>query len=506
MNRFRTFAFKIGITLILVFLFSAHNPLKASYPLPNLQSEQNIPFLDSGELLYADLDTANNRMLVLKEDGLWDYSLENRSWRFLDSLTAVPEGIGEYEFGYDNQNGRMMLWHRGIGTIYHILPESYELVRLDNSHVHRNQYAHQPFIRNGTVYAFGGYGYWLWKNYITYYNEELQEWNIQNVHPESEVPGPRVPETGIYVPSQNAFYLFGGDMPDEKNRADDQFTGRSNLNDLWKFSFDENTWTKLGTVPLSYDYYKGSNMRRYGRINKVSGSFYSASSMTWYIPTATEGRGDLVNLIPVDLSTGRIMKPIVLESGMNPDEFLPASFHFDQENKQVIVVGLKKITDTQRFPIEVVSVSEDSLLSKLKPVAMASGTSPLLYAGGFLMLCFALLLLYWKRRTKTLGNLQSFSMRKEDIEQLGWLNGQERKLLNVLASSENYMDTNELEKQVWGEIENYDYRRKLRNETINSINRKFSRHFNSNSELITRIKDPEDNRRYLYGINEHVMG
>lgn len=506
MNRFRTTFPRNSRLLLLPVLFCFLFPIAAeSYPeseAPITRNDQDAPQLVNGGLLFADLDTSRSRVLVLKIDGLWEYNLNNKAWRYLDSLRALPQQINEYEFGYDAENDNLKLWNRGVGTVYKIDPVDFSITRLDDSHVHRNQYSHQPFFRDGTIYAFGGYGYWLWKNYITYYNTELEEWNIQNVRPESRVPEPRIPKTGIYVPEQDAFYLFGGNLPDERNRADDQFTGRTVLNDIWKFSFDDNTWSNLGTVPSEYDYYKGSSNRRYGNINKISGSFYSASSMTWYIPTATEGRGDLVNLIPVDLSTGKILTPIVLESGLNPDEFLPASFHFDQQEREVIIVGLKKITETDRYPIQVVSFSEDSLLTGMGTSSVTSDRSPLLYAGGFLLLCFVLLLMYWKRRTKVPRNLNSLHTIRDDFRQLDWLNNQEKKLLEVLLESETYMETNEMEERIWDEIDNYDYRRKLRNETINAINRKFRRYYDTSSDLIGRIKDPEDNRRFLYGINE----
>lgn len=456
-------------------------------------------------LLFADLDTTRNRMLVLLEDGLWEYGLSDKTWSFQDSLSSLPLEVKDYEFGYDSVNDVIKLWHRGVGTLYEVDPDSYTISRLDDSHVHRNQFSHQPFIRNGTVYAFGGYGYWLWKNYITYFNTALEEWNIQNVHPESVVPEPRIPETGIYIPFEDAFYFFGGYLPENKNRADDQFTRRLKPNDVWKFTFEDNTWTKLGSVPADYEYYQGTSNRRYGRINKISGSFYSDSSRIWYIPTALEGRGDLVNFVPVDLISGKILTPIVMDSGLNSDEFLPASFHFDRRNGKVIIVGLKKITETERYPIEIVSFEEDSLLFRIHDRSETSIGSRFIYAGGFLLLCFVLLLVYWKRRTGMPVYLESINKIGDDFTQSAWLNNQEKKMLDVLLESETFLETSELEEQIWDDIDNYDYRRKLRNETINAINRKFRKHYNTGSELISRIKDPEDNRRYLYGINKEIM-
>ncbi|NGP76542.1 hypothetical protein G3570_07855 [Balneolaceae bacterium YR4-1] len=456
-------------------------------------------------LLFTDLDTTRNRMFILLEDGLWEYRLNNKTWRFQDSLSSLALEIEDYEFGYDTVNDKIKLWHRGVGTLYEVDPDTYEITRRDESHVHRNQFSHQPFFRHGTVYAFGGYGYWLWKNYITYFNNDLEEWNIQNVHPQSEVPEPRIPETGIYIPFEDAFYFFGGYIPEDKDRADDQFTRRLEPNDVWKFSFEDDNWTKLGSVPAAYEYYRGSKNRRYGRINKVSGSFYSDSSKIWYIPTASEGRGDLVNFVPVDLKSGKILTPIVLDSGLNSDEFLPANFHFDQRNGKVIIVGLKKITKTDSYPIEIVSFAEDSMLSGIQDRSETSIRSQFLYAGGFILLCFVLLLLYWKRRSRVTVNLDSINKMSDDFKHEDWLNNQEKKMLDVLLKSDTFMETSELEERIWDDIDNYDYRRKLRNETINAINRKFKEHYNTSADLISRIKDPEDNRRFLYGVDEEFI-
>jgi len=67
-------------------------------------------------------------------------------------------------------------------------------------------------------------------------------------------------------------------------------------------------------------------------------------------------------------------------------------------------------------------------------------------------------------------------------------------------------ETSELEEMVWPEVDNYDYRRKLRNETIRSINGKVKDMFGVNEDLIIRQRDLEDNRRYRYGVNEDLLG
>ncbi len=65
------------------------------------------------------------------------------------------------------------------------------------------------------------------------------------------------------------------------------------------------------------------------------------------------------------------------------------------------------------------------------------------------------------------------------------------------------MESHELEVESWPDITNYDYRRKLRNETIKSLNEKFKVELDG-EEAIYRKKDPNDNRRFLYGLNERI--
>ena len=67
------------------------------------------------------------------------------------------------------------------------------------------------------------------------------------------------------------------------------------------------------------------------------------------------------------------------------------------------------------------------------------------------------------------------------------------------------MEAQALEEYLWEDIESFDYRRRLRNDTIKSINNKIRKKLAIDQKLIIRKKDPNDNRRYLYGINEDLI-
>lgn len=75
-------------------------------------------------------------------------------------------------------------------------------------------------------------------------------------------------------------------------------------------------------------------------------------------------------------------------------------------------------------------------------------------------------------------------------------------MVDILKEHNYELDSSDLEEKVWPDIENFDYRRKLRNDTINSINKKFKKHTDLAGSVILRHKDPSDKRRHIYSLSE----
>lgn len=505
MNGFRTKSKKAFYLSVFIIFWGiiclAFSTVSAQTDGESLNSLKTTPTLDQGGFIYADLDSANNRLLVLIKQGLWQYNLRKDNWEFLTTLDSFSEDLNELEFGYDSQNGLLFLWDRGVGTVYEMELQDFTIKQVDRSHPHRNQFNHQPFFKDSTIYTFGGYGYWMWKNYITYYNKDLKEWSIQNVEASSNVPSARVPRTGVYVPSFDEFFIYGGSVPDSENRADDQFTSSLELNDIWKFSFTDNSWQELNQLNQELKYYYGPKFNLFGRINKISSSFYSKKSKLWYIPTVPkDGPNDLVSLTPVDLTNGNVLSPVLLQITQT-NEFLPTNFLFDKQSETVIFVGVKRISNAKNYPLKVVKVSENTLLGKIESPPLFDNSNKYYYLVGVLVV--GLLIFIYLRRDSTTFTFKSkeIPISYADIPKLKWLKDDEKDLLKKLYEAEPYLESQQLDELVWPDIDNYDYRRKLRNDTINSVNEKFQERFNTSLEIINRIKDPNDNRRYLYGLN-----
>ncbi|MDX1671226.1 MAG: hypothetical protein R3211_02725 [Balneolaceae bacterium] len=465
-----------------------------------------VPLLDLGGFIYSDLDTANHHLYILIKKGLWRYDLISDQWKFLSALKNFDENLAEFEFGLQAETGTLYLWDRGVGRVYTIDTRDYSIERIDQSFNHKNQYGHQPFFREGTVYAYGGYGYWTWKNYITYYNGDLKEWSIQDVNPASVIPEGRIARTGIYDASTDQFFVYGGAHPEKEKRPDDLNTTIIRDTDIWKFSFESNRWTHMGILDRDLNIYYQADTRRFGTVNGVSTSFYSDSSRLWYIPTVPEKQGlKTIYLTPVNLSTGDALPSILLPDKLT-NEIIPVNYLFDQANRTVVIIGLQKTSNNVPAPLRVAKIPEDSLLVKLEHRTSAGLSTTYYYLAGALLLGLILILLVRKRSDVTSDRRPSFPLNQGDIQSLDWLSGEEQALLQQMMEAESLMESHQLDEMVWPNIDNYDYRRKLRNETINSINDKFRRQMDIGDEVIRRMKDPNDNRRYLYGLNEELVG
>ncbi|WP_146198538.1 hypothetical protein [Rhodohalobacter mucosus] len=458
--------------------------------------------LQPGGSIHTGIDSENGIIYLINEQGLWSYSIPENNWDYLSGLSQLPKPLRDLESGFDSASDTFYFWDTGVGSVYELDLDDGSFNRIDNSHPHRNQYTHYPFFKDGTVHAFGGYGYWSWKSYITYFNTYLKEWSIQEVAPNSTIPSARVVNTGIYIPQQQELFTFGGWAPENELRADDPSTEMETLRDIWKFSFEEKEWHKEGVIDSDLEHYPNPFYRSIFTQNKITGSFYSSKSNIWYIPAIEEDLNEGMFFLPVHTLTSDTHPAIQLESDLLRN-ILPTNFLMDQNESMIYIVGLNRVAEPSDIPIRIVKIPEDSLLSEIEKAHSDSYIRSLLIYG--ITVPAFLVLLFFLFRSKKNGKKQAPEEAYPDLHNLdrySWLKTKEKMVLEQLMNERSGLDSEELEERVWPETDSYDYRRKLRNETIRAINSKFKKHFKKSDNIIIRIKDEQDKRRYLYKINE----
>lgn len=147
--------------------------------------------------------------------------------------------INDYVFFENNSNGYLM--HNSGGIIYQFDGNKFD--RLDDSFIFNSQHESFPFIHNNSIYNFGGYGLFTFKNIFTYFNLSKKETEIVSIKtPLSKQPVGRKKMFSQLVGSELFIGPGLGYNPDiEHGYKKSQF-----IEDYWKFDLIEMEWSKLG--------------------------------------------------------------------------------------------------------------------------------------------------------------------------------------------------------------------------------------------------------------------
>lgn len=139
--------------------------------------------------------------------------------------------------------------HPGGGMVYQ-LQNSQNVKRIDRSYDHKLQLSSSVFERNDTIYKYGGYGFFSDRNFLTYYDERINEWETFRLN------GNVIP-VGVYGASyfinNSSFIFFGGSTVDHFDRS------RSLSNrKAYQFDFGDMEWKLRGEIENSYPFKKNT--------------------------------------------------------------------------------------------------------------------------------------------------------------------------------------------------------------------------------------------------------
>ena len=133
------------------------------------------------------------------------------------------------------------------GGVYEFQKDS--LIRIDKSYKHRMQIDATVFVKNDTVFKYGGYGFWSVRNFITFFDPNSKEWEILPAQNSDIIPGGTI--ASKYAISSDEIIFLGG----EKLNVFDQ-VDFSPANEIWKFNFKDKIWTFLGNSTLNFSDFK----------------------------------------------------------------------------------------------------------------------------------------------------------------------------------------------------------------------------------------------------------
>lgn len=132
------------------------------------------------------------------------------------------------------------------GLVYKI--KNNILDRIDNSQDNRLLKDSYIFKHNDTIFRYGGYGFWSQRNFIIYYDESINEWEIYNTRDDSYSPTGSY--KGIYFKNKDDIYFIGGEKVDETNRLES-----IKNEDVIKFNFNNKSFKYLGKLNFNFNVY-----------------------------------------------------------------------------------------------------------------------------------------------------------------------------------------------------------------------------------------------------------
>ena len=123
-------------------------------------------------------------------------------------------------------------------------------LREDSSVEQKNQYFSSIFLYNDQIHMYGGYGFWSFKKYITFFDKATGQWEILKIKSEY-IPSARWKAVSQLI--NDKLYVLGG-----RNTTEGSFNKDVVLNDIFSYDFIDKKFTNLGEInpeiPLKYSY------------------------------------------------------------------------------------------------------------------------------------------------------------------------------------------------------------------------------------------------------------
>ena len=156
------------------------------------------------------------------------------------------DGINLDSYELVVKNKEYYFINNASGLVYKVQDD--DLTRVDNSIDNRLLKDSYIFHHNDTIFRYGGYGFWSQRDFIIYYDEIINEWEIYNTNINSY--SPKGSYKGVYFKDKNDVYFIGGQKVDEKNKLES-----IDNQDVVKFNFETKSFEYLGKLNLNFDVY-----------------------------------------------------------------------------------------------------------------------------------------------------------------------------------------------------------------------------------------------------------
>lgn len=414
---------------------------------------QNLIFNTGSEFIFY----GKNYFNIYSYDG----ALKNSFFVSDEILNDLKPNIEEKSFSerfkiFTKEFDNIKIVSVGGGQVYKV--DNDTLKREDFSFNHKMSFGSAVFVKNDTIYKFGGYGFWSSRNFFTYFDNSSKEWEF---HATNSLSLPPPIHNFNYRLFDEEFIITNGYSPNVN-------TGIKNhiVSDIWKYNFTDRKWDNLGV----------SNLPKYDNIIEIDKDVFYARKLKKMDFIFV----DYLNNIFYDVETANTSIPINGLNSIIKGDTLYAykEGNFLKKPYRELIYTSKRISSTEkRIYLRSIELINGLGLSSFTLVALLST-----------IILFLKYRQNQKPRTTELG-LRYKGTSYNMIES-------EKKIINAVLSKEEVMS-----QEVYDLVENdnlsYPQNNKIKNDTIKKINNKLEKVLGI-KEFIKSKKLPEDARVLVY--------
>ena len=385
------------------------------------------------------------------------------------------------QFLLRNKTGSYILVD-GTGRIYKATSKSNDTVyykRIDSTHFYGYNGGSINFTYHDTIFSFGGFGYWRPNGQLRYYSEKYNEWDVLPLNEEI----PTINTLHYYDTLNSEIYYLQIPLT---NFATNSTTVGYNI---YKLSLKNRTNKKIGTIiaPL-VNLFPTKPVYSFIEISSLKSVLVNFDGTNQYL-------FDFINNKSYKLISTEIQK---LFYGNSKDIRIINTFEINNW------LYYTRSNDPSML-LDSVKISMDDFTPMNTGFYEPERNNKIFYQAGILVALAAGATIFIRRRRKKKqevsakedNNIESSDASTFKTIELDLI----EKIYNKSLEGKSY-SVEDINAALGLSKKSLEIQKKIRTETINRINHRFKIIFNSEDELIERIRLEEDRRFYKYIISE----
>ena len=210
-------------------------------PLNTLCSQLNLPVNDSVQNFLFAKSTLGTP-IIITENGIFEYFSDWEYTSFADNSFKKEidnlDQLNHANFFTIINSKELYIISNGAGPVFVFEDNTFK--RIDNSSLHKNQFGGARFVYNNKIHIYGGYGFWSFKSFITFFDNNISQWELLYNESKYTPPGRWKP---IYNLINDRLYVLGG-----RSGVAGSVDLDESFSDVFYFDFVEKEFVNIGKL------------------------------------------------------------------------------------------------------------------------------------------------------------------------------------------------------------------------------------------------------------------